>query len=92
LTTGKAGLAVAPAFFHEKESLAKKANRRAAPLSRLDRFIFFEKLCSRYWLMPSVGRSTHGCEAVAAERAVRMRMYFASIYMRAKPTQQMLRG
>jgi len=27
----------APAFFHEKESLAKKADCRAAPLSRLDR-------------------------------------------------------
>ena len=81
-----------PAFFHEKESLAKKANCRAAPLSRLDRFIFFEKLCSQYWLMPSVACSTLGCEAVAAERAVRMRMNFASIYMRAKPTQQKLRG
>jgi len=30
-------------FFREKESLAKKADCRAAPLSRLDRFIFFLK-------------------------------------------------
>ena len=45
-----------------------------------------------FFLMPSVVCSTHGCEAVAAERAVRMRMNFASKTMRAKPTQQMLRG
>ena len=45
-----------------------------------------------FFLMPSVERSTLGCEAVAAERAVRMRMNFASISMRAKPTQQKLRG
>ena len=32
-------------------------------------------------------RAPRGCE-----RAVRMRMNFASIYMRAKPTQQKLRG
>ena len=32
------------AFFREKESLAKKANCRAAPLSRLDRCFFGKKL------------------------------------------------
>jgi len=32
-----------PAFFHEKESSAKKANCRAAPLSRLDRRFFGKK-------------------------------------------------
>ena len=42
--------------------------------------------------MPSVERSTHGCEAVAAERAVRMRMNFASKAMRAKPCEQSRRN
>ncbi|MBE6359029.1 MAG: hypothetical protein E7057_07280 [Lentisphaerae bacterium] len=32
-----------PAFFRKKESLAKKANCRAAPLSRLDRRFFGKK-------------------------------------------------
>ena len=56
-------------------------------MSRLDRRFFEKKLCKKlsgrtpagfFFLMPSVACSTHGCEAVAAERAVRMRMYFAS--------------
>ena len=35
------------AFFREKESLAKKANCRAAPMSRLDRRFFEKKLCKK---------------------------------------------
>ncbi|MBE6357757.1 MAG: hypothetical protein E7057_00740 [Lentisphaerae bacterium] len=34
-----------PAFFCKKESLAKKMNCRAAPMSRLDRRFFEKKLC-----------------------------------------------
>ncbi|MBE6359739.1 MAG: hypothetical protein E7057_10920 [Lentisphaerae bacterium] len=34
-------------FFRKKESLAKKANCRAAPLSRLDRFIFCTAVCGK---------------------------------------------
>jgi len=34
-------------FFREKESLAKKADCRAAPLSRLDRFIFCTAVCGK---------------------------------------------
>ena len=36
-----------PAFFCKKESLAKKMNCRAAPLSRLDRFIFCTAVCGQ---------------------------------------------
>jgi hypothetical protein len=35
------------AFFHKKESLAKKADCRAAPMSRLDRFIFCTAVCGK---------------------------------------------
>ncbi|MBE6359461.1 MAG: hypothetical protein E7057_09495 [Lentisphaerae bacterium] len=34
-------------FFRKKESLAKKMNCRAAPLSRLDRFIFCTAVCGK---------------------------------------------
>jgi len=90
-----------PLSFARKKAWQRKRTVAHASLGVLDRRFFEKKLCKKlsgrtpagfFFLMPSVACSTHGCEAVAAERAVRMRMYFASISMRAKPTQQMLRG
>jgi len=44
LRGGKRSVPPLSAFFREKESLAKKADCRAAPLSRLDRRFFEKKL------------------------------------------------
>ena len=44
---GKRSVPPLSAFFHEKESLAKKADCRAAPRSRLDRFIFCTAVCGK---------------------------------------------
>jgi len=44
LRGGKRSVPPLSAFFRKKESLAKKVNCRAAPLSRLDRRFFGKKL------------------------------------------------
>ena len=87
--------------FAKKKAWQRKRIVAHASLGVLDRRFFGKKLCKKlrgvtpagfFFLMPSVVCSTLGCEAVAAERAVRMRMNFASKTMRAKPMRQMSRG